>query len=719
TQTLPEAAGGAGGFTYSLSPDLPAGLSFDPASRALTGTPSEGGEHTMIYTATDADGTQVGLSFQIVILATALQLNDDAALEKPGTPTVSRKTFSEPTNPALEVTWTAPTSGATPTGYEAQYRKQAEDPAAWTPYSGALGATATSLTLSDLEAGATYEVQVLALNNDERGPWSDTGTGRANRAPTATSAFFNGGTFSVGSTADYRETGPGALGVFFADADGDALTYAAAAQHPALLGVSLSGSAGSAHLRATLLNQGSSKLTLTARDPYGGSVTRTATISITAKTSRDIAENSAAGTAVGNPVTGTPYNGGALSYTLKGKAKDSGKFVIDAASGQISVKQGATLDYETDDSNRETETFNGQVIAKFYRGEVHYTVDGHAAAINVNIKVTDVETGKPDAPTLTRTQYSEPTNPGLDVTWTAPAANGLTISGYNVQYRKKASDGEKAAAWTAYSGTIGGTATSVTLSDLEAGATYEAQVRAETSEEGEGPWSDTGTGRANRPPTTTSALFNGGTFSVGSTADYNETGNGALGVMFADADGDALTYAAAAQHPALLGVSLSGAAGQAQLRVTLLNQGSSNLTYTATDPYGGSVTRTATIGITAKTSRSIAENSAAGTAVGDPVTGTPYNGVALSYTLKGNAKDSGKFVVDSSTGQISVKQGATLDYETDNSNRETETSNGQIIAKFYRGEVHYTVDGHAAVINVTIKVTDVEAGQPAAPTLTR
>ncbi|MCY3913002.1 MAG: fibronectin type III domain-containing protein, partial [Chloroflexi bacterium] len=371
---------------------MPAGLSFDPASRNLTGTPGERGEHSMTYTATDANGAQIAVSFQIVIRATALQVNGASAPEKPGTPTLTRKTFSEPTDPALDVTWTAPASGATPTGYAAQYRKKAaegQDPAQWTAYSGTLGATATSLTLSDLEAGATYEVQVQALNNEARGPWSDTGSGRANRAPTATSASFLGGTFSVGTKVDYRETGNGALGVMFADADGDALTYSAAAQHPALVGVSLSGAAGQAHLRATLLNQGSSKVTYTATDPYGGSVTRTATLMITAKESRSIAENSAAGTAVGNPVTGTPYNGVALSYTLKGKAKDSGKFVIDSASGQISVAQGATLDYETDNSNRETETFNGQIIAKFYRGEVHYTVDGHAAVISVSIKVTD------------------------------------------------------------------------------------------------------------------------------------------------------------------------------------------------------------------------------------------------------------------------------------------------------------------------------------------
>ncbi|MYD64374.1 MAG: hypothetical protein F4X26_00005, partial [Chloroflexi bacterium] len=225
-------------------------------------------------------------------------------------------------------------------------------------------------------------------------------------------------------------------------------------------------------------------------------------------------------------------------------------------------------------------------------------------------------------------------------------------------------------------------------------------------------WSNTGEGTANRPPTATSTPFNGGTFPVGSIADYKEAGQGALGVFFADADSDTLTYTAAAQHPALLGVSLTGDAGEAHLQVTLLNQGSSKVTYTASDAYGGQVTRTTTIGITAKRSRRIAENSPAGTLVGDPVTGTPYNGEALSYSLTGNAASSGLFVINSSTGQISVAQGATLDYETDDSYRETETWQGEVV-KFYRGKVEYTVDSIAAEIDVSIIVTDVEAEQPA------
>ncbi|MDE2904879.1 MAG: hypothetical protein OXQ28_02225, partial [Acidobacteriota bacterium] len=234
-----------------------------------------------------------------------------------------------------------------------------------------------------------------------------------------------------------------------------------------------------------------------------------------------------------------------------------------------------------------------------------------------------------------------------------------------------------------------------------------------TSENGDGAWSDTGEGTANKPPSATGATFRGGSFPLGATADFNETGPGSEGAFFEDADGDALTYSAAAQHPALMGVSLSGDAGEAQLAATLLNPGSSTLTYTASDAYGGSVSRTVTIMISAKATRSIAENSPGGTLVGNPVTGTPYNGVALSYSLTGNAKDSGLFVINSSSGQISVASGATLDYETDDSYRETETWQGEVTNKFYRGKVQYTVDGHAAAIDVSIILTDVEVEQPA------
>ena len=65
---LPAANGGDGALTYSLTPDVP-GLFFDPASRTLTGTPSEADSYSMRYRAADADGDAVTLRFTITVTA--------------------------------------------------------------------------------------------------------------------------------------------------------------------------------------------------------------------------------------------------------------------------------------------------------------------------------------------------------------------------------------------------------------------------------------------------------------------------------------------------------------------------------------------------------------------------------------------------------------------------------------------------------------------------
>ena len=51
---LPEAEGD-GDLTYSVSANLPAGLSFDPATRTLSGTPASAGDTGIVYTALDGD----------------------------------------------------------------------------------------------------------------------------------------------------------------------------------------------------------------------------------------------------------------------------------------------------------------------------------------------------------------------------------------------------------------------------------------------------------------------------------------------------------------------------------------------------------------------------------------------------------------------------------------------------------------------------------------
>lgn len=65
---LPEASGGTGELTYSVSA-LPEGLSFDAVTRTITGTPTAAtdGAVDVVYTATDEDGTTDTLTFTITV----------------------------------------------------------------------------------------------------------------------------------------------------------------------------------------------------------------------------------------------------------------------------------------------------------------------------------------------------------------------------------------------------------------------------------------------------------------------------------------------------------------------------------------------------------------------------------------------------------------------------------------------------------------------------
>ena len=66
--TLPEASGGAGEIEYTLTPALPPGLSFDPVTRVLSGTPTRAQPATVYtYTARDTGGRTSSLSFTITV----------------------------------------------------------------------------------------------------------------------------------------------------------------------------------------------------------------------------------------------------------------------------------------------------------------------------------------------------------------------------------------------------------------------------------------------------------------------------------------------------------------------------------------------------------------------------------------------------------------------------------------------------------------------------
>ncbi len=90
---LPEASGGTAPLTYTLSPALPAGLTFDAATRTIAGTPQTASETVYTYTVTDANGATASLALQT--LPTAFALADN---------------FPNPFNPATTIQYSLPTA---------------------------------------------------------------------------------------------------------------------------------------------------------------------------------------------------------------------------------------------------------------------------------------------------------------------------------------------------------------------------------------------------------------------------------------------------------------------------------------------------------------------------------------------------------------------------------------------------------------------------------
>ena len=98
--------------------------------------------------------------------------------------------------------------------------------------------------------------------------------------------------------------------------------------------------------------------------------------------SREVPENSATGTKVGDPVTATdPDRGDTLTYTLSGA--DASSFTIDG-NGQIKVGQGTSLDYETKTSYTVAVNVSD---GKDQSGGADTAVDD---TVDVTINVTDV-----------------------------------------------------------------------------------------------------------------------------------------------------------------------------------------------------------------------------------------------------------------------------------------------------------------------------------------
>ena len=299
-----------------------------------------------------------------------------------------------------------------------------------------------------------------------------------------------------------------------------------------------------------------------------------------------------------------------------------------------------------------------------------------AYTIPVTISVTDVNEPPPklSAPTVSANATTPSTK--IDVSWTAPTTTQMSgkpaVSDYDVQY--KLSGGST---WTDASYT--GTGTSTTLTGLTKGKSYEVQVRA-VNAEGDGAWSNSGSAITDANAVTRSVDENSASgANVGAAVTATSNPN-SYTLTHALSGTDASKFeigSGTGQITVKSGTSLdyeTKSSYTVTVTVTAASGGGANAQ--SLDPNApGAYTVPVTINVSDvneppafaddTATRSIAENSAAGSGIGAVVTATDPDGVAkfntLTYSLTGT--DASKFDIGSTTGQITVKTGNIPDYE--------------------------------------------------------
>ena len=225
--------------------------------------------YSLTVRATDTEGGSAAVS------VTVLVDNEDESPLRPAAPTVSGIAGS---TSSVRVSWSAPSNDGRPsiTDYDVWYRKGSES---FGPHRH--DGTDTSTIITGLNAGTTYEVQVLAWNSEGESERSPSGSGSPNPDPANNAPSFSGGprTFSIAENTDAGTNigGP----VTATDPDRDQLTYTLEGTDAASFYIDPS--LGQIQTSAPLNHeeQASHSVTVKADDHRGGTDTVAVTITVT------------------------------------------------------------------------------------------------------------------------------------------------------------------------------------------------------------------------------------------------------------------------------------------------------------------------------------------------------------------------------------------------------------------------------------------------------
>ena len=393
----------------------------------------------------------------------------------------------------------------------------------------------------------------------------------------------------------------------------------------------------------------------------------------------NVAENTPPGADVGSLVAALDPDGDTLTYTLEGVDADSFDIIATNGAGQIQTR--AALNHE------EKASYSVAVRARDGRGGTD--------AVNVTIRVTDVNDEAPDTPFAPAVVALSSTS--LQVTWDAPENAGPPITDYDYRYQTLTDTG-----WTEVTNTTI-TGTTTTVDGLTPSTSYDVEVRARNAE-GTSGWSSPGIGSTNAPGANNPPVFTEGTSATRSVSAAASSGT-LIGqpVAATDADsGDTLTYDLEGRDAPSFDINETNGQLRTKSGITLLVGTTYTVTVVADDTkdttsIAVSIEATAappnnppvfTEGATA--TRSVSEDAAAGVNIGSPVRATDADpGDTLTYSLEGT--DAASFSIVAASGQI--RTSAALDYDTKASYTVTVTANDG------------TVD--SVPITVTINVTQV------------
>ena len=299
-----------------------------------------------------------------------------------------------------------------------------------------------------------------------------------------------------------------------------------------------------------------------------------------AETVGDETVTAATVTDIGDPVAATDDaddGDDTLTYSLGGR--NAGAFTIDETSGQLRTRETKDYDYEAKQSYSVTVTVTD--------GRVRVTAD---VTINVTDDMNEVPV-TPAAPVVSATPGS---TSGLDVSWTAPENEGRpAITHYDLRYKKTADPG-----WT--DGPEDESGTSAGITGLEAGTSYDVQVRA-VNDDGDGAWSPSRTGSTAGASTdaTLGALVLSDAADTGNTDLITGFASGTTSYAVAVANTvETVTIAATPAHrAAAVAISPADSDGNANGHQVALVVGTNTLTATVT-AQDTAITRTYTVTVT-------------------------------------------------------------------------------------------------------------------------